>query len=309
MKLLCTGDWHIRATVPENRIDNYLEEQFGKLVHIMDIAAENVCDYILQPGDLFDTYSAPHWITARLIVLLKAYHDVHGIQLITIPGQHDLQNHKYLENSAMHTLQAARTLMVARPSICQATMHKAKTVVHGIGWNVPIEQVKEIELEKGFTNILLIHKTISDARAVFDVELGMPMLAELDFDLIVAGDNHKRFTIQQGDRHLVNCGSLMRMASDQMDHQPAVYVYDTHNRSLKEFLIPIAPSTEVFDLTRIDAAQHKKDADTRIAAFVTGLLSREETTINFKRNMLSAMDTMPISSLGQESREIIMGGM
>lgn len=303
MKLLLTGDWHIRATVPENRVDDYIAAQASKLKDIFDIALQEDCWYILQPGDLFDTYAAPHWLTAFMIEFLHEQ----VIQVITIPGQHDLQNHKHIENSAIHTLQAAQ--VIANINGSWYSPDAFNIFVHGIGWNIPIEQAGEIVLDKLATNILLIHKTISDARAMFDVTLAYPMLAKLPFDLIVAGDNHKRFTMQYGDRHLVNCGSLMRMASDQMDHQPAVYVYDTADKSLKEILIPIRPAEEVFDLGKIDFAQHKKDADVRISAFVAGLVSREEVAINFKRNMLRALEETPVDSLGQRERGIIMGGL
>jgi DNA repair exonuclease SbcCD nuclease subunit len=311
MRLLLTGDWHIRATVPENRVDDYIAVQAWKLSRIFDLAAEEECKYILQPGDMFDTYSAPHWLTAFMIALLKSYQGI--VEVITIPGQHDLQNHKHIGNSAIHTLDAAQVIFMRNGRYCdyysRNVLEALPIHIYSIGWDISIEHAEEIVLAKSATNILLIHKTISDARAMFDVTLAYPMLAKLSFDLIVAGDNHKRFTLQYGDRHLVNCGSLMRMASDQMDHQPAVYVYDTKDKSLKEILIPIRPAQEVFDLGKIDFAQHKKDADTRISAFVAGLVSREETTVNFKRNMLRALEETPMDNLNTKSREIIMGGL
>ena len=46
MKFLITGDLHLRASNPENRIDNFFETQLSKVEQIFQIATKNRFDLL-----------------------------------------------------------------------------------------------------------------------------------------------------------------------------------------------------------------------------------------------------------------------
>ncbi len=58
MKFLITGDWHIRNTSPKRRLDDYWVTVRKKIDFIYSLASEEKCDFILQPGDFFDSHKA-----------------------------------------------------------------------------------------------------------------------------------------------------------------------------------------------------------------------------------------------------------
>ena len=71
MKLLVTGDWHLRFNRPRLRIDkSYFQIQLDKVSEILNIASENQCQYILQPGDFFDSVDTPDFVKSQYIYLL-----------------------------------------------------------------------------------------------------------------------------------------------------------------------------------------------------------------------------------------------
>ena len=47
---------------------------------------------------------------------------------------------------------------------------------------------------------------------------------------------------------LINCGSLMRTTTIQVDHKPVVWIYDTELKEAKCFEVPIVPIDQVMDL-------------------------------------------------------------
>ena len=71
MKLLLTGDWHITNTPPEKRIDNYTQAQSWKFLHILGLAEEKNCTFIIQPGDFFDSHKANDFLKRAVIKLLR----------------------------------------------------------------------------------------------------------------------------------------------------------------------------------------------------------------------------------------------
>ena len=59
MRFLATGDIHERATCPENRIGNFIEDMRLKREEIRSIAEKYNVSAILEPGDLWDTPNPP----------------------------------------------------------------------------------------------------------------------------------------------------------------------------------------------------------------------------------------------------------
>jgi len=273
MKLLLTGDWHITNTPPEKRIDNYTQAQSWKFLHILGLAEEKNCAFIIQPGDFFDSHKANDFLKRAVIKLLK---DTKHPPILTIFGQHDLRYHSSdTKNTPLRVLEAAGVIDIlgyrrgtpivlntSPPKIIHSDIH-----IYGTSWfeDIPVPETEGI-------NILVMHGMIIKNEKIWegqgDATLGNILLRNNRFDLIVSGDNHQSFTISTGKKHLVNCGSLMRMTTAQLDHKPVVYIYDTKDKSLEEHFIPIEPSENVFDLSEIEK---EKKENKELEAFVAHL--------------------------------------
>jgi len=259
MKLLLTGDWHLTNTAPEKRIDNYVKAQDRKIDFICTLAKEKNCACIIQPGDFFDSHKANDFLKRKMIQILM---DTHLPPILTIFGQHDLRYHSSdTRNTPLRVLEAAEIIDIL------GHMEIEDVNIYGASWfeDIPMPEIEGI-------NILVIHKMIIKNNKLWegqeDVTKGNILLRNSGFDLIVSGDNHQSFTISTGKKHLVNCGSLMRMTTAQLEHKPVVYIYDTKDKSLEEHFIPIEPAEKVFDLSTIEK---EKKENKELEAFVSQL--------------------------------------
>ena len=273
MKILATGDWHIRQTVPRKRIDDYVATQDCKIDSVLNIAVKNKCSLILQPGDFFDSHKANDFLKRKMIRTIKK----HGYPPIyTIFGQHDLRYHSSdTKNTPLRVLEAAGVVSILGykrgPSIAihtnPPTIKHSNIHIYGTSW---FEDIPDITTEG--INILVIHEMIIKNEKLWegqeDATKGNILLQNHKFDFVVAGDNHQSFSISTGKKHLVNCGSLMRMTTAQLDHNPCVYIYDTDERSIEKHYLPIAPVEEVFDLSTIEK---EKKENKELEAFVSRL--------------------------------------
>jgi len=263
MKLLLTGDWHLRFKRPAMRLDeNYFETQAGKIRQIFEIAVEKGCSFILQPGDLFDSVETPWFVVQYYLSLFREYKE--RIWLMCIPGQHDLKYHtRDIENTPMGILAAAAIVYLNQ---CGQEIDNRITVyMSWWGREIPKPEIKGL-------NILLAHRMVIEKKLWLgqtDFVYARDLLKNYpDFDLFVTGDNHQAFVEESDSRYVVNCGSLMRASIDQVDHKPRVYVYDTQNKSLDEIFLKVESSEKVLN---IKEAQIQKERDEKLDLFITTL--------------------------------------
>jgi len=282
MKLLLTGDWHLRFRNPRWRKDDYFASQFGKVKWILETATKKKCKYILQPGDFFDGIDTPMFVLQEYINLLRKYVD---IRILCVRGQHDLRYHSSkIENTPLAVMEAAGVLEVVK----EFNLGQNKGFVYGSSWNDEIPDV--VRAGNGgpaqVSHVLLCHKMIIDDKKLWpgqtDFTTAKHLLRSTKFDLIVSGDNHKSFMWEYEDKHLVNCGSLMRSNIDQADHEPCIYIYDTKTKDLEKIDIPIAPAKEVFDLK---ASEKEKERNEQLDMFVQGLEGSEDFGLDFMSNV------------------------
>jgi hypothetical protein len=98
--------------------------------------------------------------------------------------------------------------------------------------------------------------------------------------LIVVGDNHQTFVVEEGGRLLVSPGSLMRRTADQVNHKPCVFLWDAKTNEVEPVYLPIKKG--VISREHIDRV---KQRETRIEAFVSHLEKGFEIGLNFKHNL------------------------
>jgi len=279
MKLLITGDWHIRQTTPQRRIDNYWKTVQRKINFILDLAVKEKCNLILQPGDFFDSHKANDFLKRHMIKRLKRV----GIKIITVFGQHDLRYHSSeIRNTPLAVLNAAKVVYIASPQPRHTLFNDIH--IYGASW---YEDIPKVVLDTNIFNILIIHKMVIENAKLWtkqeDYKLGNVLLKTLPYNLIVSADNHLSFVISNKFKRLVNCGSLLRSTIDQIDHHPVVYVFDTITAVLERHWVPCEPFDQVFDMAKVSA---EKERDEKMEAFVDKLTGETKLEgLNFIKNM------------------------
>jgi len=298
MKILCGPDLHIRVTPPQHRKDNFVETQKHKIKWILKLAKKMDCKLVFFPGDLTDHARLPYHIVDYYIRLFKSYPEQ---TILAVRGQHDMLYHVESENTPFSVMDAAGAIK----DFGGVNRLFGLVGVSGVDFNGEMPDIVW-DLVKGQINILLIHKMFVLDKLWEKQEDFIPSLIFLrktKWDLIVSGDNHQRYySFATGDRFHVNCGSLMRQNIDQKDHKPAVYIYDTDERTLKDYEIPIDPIEDVMDLEK---AEEEKLQSEELQAFVESIEETTEITgLDFVKNIserLEADDITPgVRELGQE---------
>lgn len=314
MKLLITGDWHLRFKRPRSRIDPvYFLTQVDKISQILVAAKEEGCDYLLQPGDFFDTDKSPWELVTKYTYLLKEWE----FKILCVAGQHDMRyRSKKLDKTPLGVMEANELVIILNGDP-YSRYQDERIHFYGASWG---EDIPKPERED-FFNVLVTHRMVVDKelwRGQQGHELASHVLREHNYDLIVSGDNHKRFLAvsKGGKKKLVNCGSLMRTDIDQVDHKPAFYVFDTDDLSCEEHLIDVKPHNEVFDL---DWVEDVKERSKHLEEFLDSLESQNLDYgtdgadgslggLNIIDNLYSAIDQLKVDEGIREIFEEVLGG-
>lgn len=219
---VCCGDLHLTLQAPACRADeDWLAVQAGYLEQLRDVAGKLP---VLCAGDIFDRWNPP-----PELIHFALEHLPTGI--ISVPGQHDLPNHRIedMRRSGYGVLAKAGKIQdISNQGEKILCLLYADAAVKGFGWG---EDPKPIARTPNSSRIriALIHRYIwikdkgfpgaseeSRARALTDQLKG--------YDIAISGDNHQTFTVKLGDCTLFNCGTFMRRKQDERTVEPRVGV-------------------------------------------------------------------------------------
>ena len=257
MKIGILGDLHLTSRGPSRRLDNFFETQMGKLEEAFDIFKENGCTLIFQPGDLFDSHTVSNQVKARMILFLRR--QMKGeFPVYCVSGQHDISGHSLhtLKNSPLAVLQSAGVIHILSENACTQCLQniddKIGPALFGASFG---ESIPKPEVRNGMYNILVLHKMIGDRELFPGQELTKPnqfLRNNPDYDLVICGDYHYRFSSQYQGRTIVNAGCLVRKTISKWDleHKPSVAIFDTDTKKVEFVELEIRPAGEVFDLFR-----------------------------------------------------------
>lgn len=256
MRILITGDWHIRASNPKRRRDNFAGAQAGKIRFLLDAAQEYQCKYLIQPGDMTEHYPHPRcpyritqWYIREFLDFAVSTNWQFG-QILTIPGQHDLVNHNDILDTPLMTMESAQVVQILDGGypLEDITNEGKHIYIYGHTFGTPIPEPRD---HNAF-NILVTHQMVSDYdywnHTVRYTDSRRLMRRLPYYKAIICGDNHNHFVTHNSEtgQHLFNCGSIMRATIAQRDHKPAAYVYDLDDDVIQYIEIPIQPPEEVF---------------------------------------------------------------
>lgn len=284
MKLLLLSDIHLAVDNPIARLDNMVETQWDKLRYIFDYAEKNEIEYILQAGDF--THTKRSWsLLEKLSNYLMTKRTV--VEIMLVKGQHD---------SFYHQMGNHRTTTGVLISSGIVTLLDSKPI--NIGDEINIygcsygEEIPEI-LNKSFFNILVIHAPIGDKPyGNFEYSDAKRFLKKhKQYDLILCGDVHEKFIIEDKNRIICNTGVMLRheASKQMMEHKPCFFVYHIDTNKIKEIIIPALPSDQV--LSR-DHLERKKERESNFEDFINNIQKMKGNhSISFDDNLKRVIKT------------------
>jgi hypothetical protein len=274
MKALILGDLHLTNKCPENRTDNYEETVLRKFGFILNVAKGNKCDCIIQPGDFSDSPSLSYDFFIKISSMIRLF----GKHIFTCWGQHDLR-YRTKENTFLAALEEANDNLHILTKGPATGFMGVDLYASSFG-----EEVPDIENTDKF-NILLTHRMIVNEKlweGQTDCQYANSFLRLNKFNLIVSGDNHSSFSYKIGSRYLFNLGATLRSTINQIEHKPAVIVFNTTMKKEEYIPILIEPAEKVFKMEKIE---REKERNKELDAFVSGLSEHKEMGLSFTDNL------------------------
>jgi len=262
--ILC-ADIHLRDSVPICRTDDFMKAQQKKFLHLLVEAKYNNCPLLIA-GDFFHRAKSSPWLEQWVIRIIKKY----NVEIIVIPGQHDLPNHNLneFEKSSMAVLDSAQCFQ------------RCFKVDYNIGNGK--YKIKDRTIIMQHTMVYL-NNPIHDSIASTSAEKLLKKYE--DADVVLTGDNHTPFTFRKDGKILVNPGSMMRTTVDQSKHLPRVYLYYAEDNIVEEHYLPIKKNV----VTR-KHIEVKEIRDEKIISFISKIKNDYEVGISFRDNLKSFFD-------------------
>lgn len=282
MKFVMYGDMHLRSTVPEARLDDYLANQDAVLKWLRETFSDHIH---LCSGDVF------HLARERSEPLTFAYEmarklpEMHGVW-----GNHDLLYHspemKHKTTlGIMELINKFHSLPSGEPLVFAEDDAFGPVRVYGFHYGEEITHNKNYR--KG-TSIAIYHGMVLDEEnAHVKGLMGRDILNEFpEYDIILTGDNHKQFVIADDSRVLINPGSLKRDNADQVDHVPFVFTYDSETNKVDKFSVPI--ENDILDREHIEI---KEQRDERLEKLSERFQEAKDITLDFYDNVMSYLES------------------
>jgi predicted phosphodiesterase len=197
-------------------------------------------------------------------------------------GQHDIKYHNTdLTDIPIQILNGTDLITRLTDEPVQVGPSKKNPVyLYGSSWD---EKIPKVEAQPGVTKILVMHRMVIKGRKLWPGQTDYILarkLANSNFDLIVAGDNHSAFTYKN---KVINCGSLMRMRVDQSHHNPIFGIYDTVENELSIHYYDIQPPELVLREEEFRESQANKKHQQDLVSSLNE--EAESNEIDFRRNV------------------------
>lgn len=280
MRLGLLGDLQLTNKSPERRIDDYWATLLGKVTQALEIFEQKKCDVILQVGDFFDAPTVARKVVADIIRLFYSFDRYDQSRIYCVYGQHDIAGHSAwtFQNSPLEVLQASRIVKVLSDSPVYRNFRESAAgdtiCFYGASFG---ERIPRPSIHEECYNILVTHRMIGNRPLWPTQELVGPrqfLRKHPGYNLIVCGDYHYRFSDTWNGRTIINPGAIIRKTISKFDleHKPAVVIFDTDTGELEVVELNIEPPEKVFDLTRIV----KKQDNSILSDLVEKLKSGEQ---------------------------------
>jgi exonuclease SbcD len=275
-KLGLLGDLHFTSKAPERRKDDYYQTLLGKLKQAFDIFEGENCQWVLQPGDFFDSPQVGNKVIADVIKLILRYH----FEVLVCAGQHDIFGHSLetLHSSPLSVLEAANSISLLGRN---KSLIGERAWVYGASFGEEVPTPFKVD---GYLNVLVTHRMIGNRQLYPDQPLEDPreFLRKYPmYDLVLCGDYHYRFQDHYQGRVIINPGAIIRKTISKYDqeHTPAVCILDLKDLSVKVVELKVKPVEEVFDLAVKPNTDERNEALNR---FISSLREQNQFKVGWK---------------------------
>lgn len=236
---VAASDFHITHKIPRFRTETFVEDQYDKVEQILwlckDYADQGHKVYLLNSGDMFDTARIPRWLLSRYLSLFNVSTFLDSFAHIACAGQHDQLFHsRKLDDTSIYALYSSGCIQRFGPGI------------KVLDWGA------ELDTEYGGTLVAHICCTVSHNEFIDYSITAKELLRKTKAKVIVTGDYHHAHHYQRDGRLIVNPGSITRLASDEVDRRPSVYVVDLDAAEIiEQVFLEVRPPAEAFLVGRI----------------------------------------------------------
>jgi len=273
---ILTADWHTRASTPVCREGDFLESFEQKVMFIKNLSQKHDCP-VLIAGDIGDRHQWPNWLLEWFVNLVDA------MNIIAIPGQHDIPNHRLedINRSGVGVLSATDTIDLRTETF--VTIEKDFNLV-SFPYSKPINHFK-INRETGdYPKVAITHQMIIEDKPLWpgqEAIKGNQLLRKFpEYDLVLVGDNHNSFIAKYKGRVLVNPGSLMRTTSAQVDHKPRVYLWWADTNEVEAVYLPIKEGVVSREHIEVE-----NERDERMLAYLERMETDYEIGFSYEKNL------------------------
>lgn len=278
IRLLYTGDWHLRGTNPRNRLDDYKEALKAKLREVFNLAEKWDVAAIVVPGDIFDRPEVSIAVLLEYAEVLKESKK----PIYTTPGNHDI----YGYNVATYWRSSLRLLSMLVPQLTVVTDPKevqvftdgvrtaveitfmpysAKMDINGYGYGPEAGTYTEGPINNYSQpyRIHVAHGMLLDHKPPFD-RYTLIQDVQTTADMVLTGHDHLGYGIYKRPDGKVFCnlGALPRLSASineiERSVQVALITVDIFGASIEPIKLETArPGDEILDRSRIEAEKER----------------------------------------------------
>lgn len=288
MRLLATGDWHLRGTNPRSRTDDYVATLKAKLLEVFGMAKQYDVKAIIVPGDIWDSFVVAISVLLDFAALIK---DNCPCRILTTVGNHDVSGY----NLATYWRSSARLLELLVPQM-EVYMDPGKSVYfpnpegqsgisitftpyssridrEGYGYS---PEVPEGYYESFYPRPKIIHVAHGmalDHIPPFD-RYSLIQHIQTTADLVITGHDHTGYGVYRraDGKIFMNFGALPRIQASMNELERKIQVALIEVTDTIEITpIPLAsakPGPEVLDRTKIEAEKKRQYTMDNFAALI-----------------------------------------
>lgn len=280
IRLLYTGDWHLRGTNPRNRIDDYVAAVEEKFDEIFQLVNKWDCQAIVMPGDVWDRPEVSISVLLHFAKKLKES----PVSIYVTPGNHDV----YGYNVATYERSSLKLLELLVPQLYVAadpaqpvflpgvqltfSPFSSKMDINGYGYDPEYKDATNLPVD--LYKIHVAHGMLLDHKPPFDRYTDINDV-QSSADMILTGHDHTGYGIynRKDNKIFCNPGALMRLAASHTEIerpiQVALITIDDGKGSIE--LLPLQcakPGDEVLDRSKIEAEAARQYAMETFAAAI-----------------------------------------
>jgi len=223
------SDLHLNESNPSFRSDQIIDTSLSKLKTILEYAKNNDVECILQAGD-WHNKPRGYKLLENEIKLLQD--NPIPIPIYCVYGQHDM----YFRSKKFTNLNILNELGLVKV-LTNNPIEINNVRIYGESWGDSFEY----ELDHYFTNILVTHKNIGEKPLFInhDYTNVYEFVKQHNFDLILCGDIHRYFLIDDNKKYIINAGTLVRNNIDDFIHTQKNNAFIVDISSIIESVTPV----------------------------------------------------------------------